>query len=109
MFATVAMFLAFALESSAQVPIAPGPLSRAHSTIEGVANCSKCHEAGQELSPAKCLSCHKPIADRIARKFGVHRAVTSECSSCHVEHGGADADLRPLDTQHFNHAAETGF
>ena len=94
---------------AAQVPIAPGPLSRAHASFEGVGKCSKCHEAGHELSASKCLSCHKPIADRIARKFGVHREVTSDCSPCHVEHRGADADLRPLNTQHFNHAAETGF
>lgn len=93
----------------AQVPIAPGPLSRAHSAIEGVANCSKCHDPGRELSPDRCLSCHKPIADRIARKFGVHRAAAGECASCHVEHRGVNADLRPLDTQRFDHAAETGF
>ena len=92
-----------------QVPIAPGPLSRAHATLEGVGNCSKCHDAGHELSPAKCLTCHKPIADRIARKVGVHRTVTGDCNACHAEHRGQDADLRQLDTRHFNHAAETGF
>jgi hypothetical protein len=111
-FAFAAMAMTLTLASSvkaAQVPIAPGPLSRAHASLEGMGNCSKCHEAGHELSASKCLSCHKPIADRIARKFGVHREVTSDCSSCHVEHRGADADLRPLETQHFNHAAETGF
>ena len=95
--------------ASPQVRIAPGPLARAHAALEGVANCSKCHDAGQELSPAKCLTCHKPIADRIARKVGVHRAVTGDCNACHVEHRGADAELRQIDTQHFNHAVETGF
>ena len=95
--------------ASPQMRIAPGPLARAHAALEGVANCSKCHEAGQELSPAKCLTCHKPVADRIARKVGVHRAVTGDCNACHVEHRGADAELRQIDTQRFNHAVETGF
>lgn len=92
-----------------QVQISPGPLARAHVSLEGVGNCSKCHDAGRELSPDKCLGCHKPIADRIARKVGVHRAVADDCSKCHVEHRGADAELRHIDTQAFNHLAETGF
>jgi hypothetical protein len=104
------MVLACAWDAAAtQLPIAPGPLARAHATINGVGNCSKCHEAGHELSAAKCLTCHKPIADRIARKVGVHRTVTGDCNACHPEHRGVDADLRQIDTQHFNHAVETGF
>jgi hypothetical protein len=95
--------------SAAQVPIAPGPLAKAHATLEGVGNCSKCHEAGQELSPDRCLTCHKPIADRMARRVGVHRDVTGRCEACHMEHRGVGADLRPMDTRRFNHAIETGF
>jgi hypothetical protein len=109
-FACAAILLAHAWTAGAtQVPIAPGPLARAHATLEGVTNCSKCHEAGQELSAVKCLTCHKPIAERMARKFGVHRAVTGQCNSCHPEHRGPDAELRKIDTRNFNHAAETGF
>jgi len=109
-FALVATVLApVRAAASPQVPIAPGPLARAHAALGGAGNCSKCHEAGEELSPAKCLACHKPIADRMARKAGVHRAIAGDCSACHVEHRGADAELRPFDTQRFNHAAETGF
>ena len=94
---------------SAQVPVAPGPLAKAHSKLDGLANCFKCHDAGHELSAAKCLTCHKPIADRIARKVGVHREVTGNCNACHVEHRGPDADLRQLDRQRFDHLTETGF
>jgi hypothetical protein len=89
--------------------ISPGPLARAHAALDGVGNCAKCHDAGHELSPEKCLSCHKPIADRMARKTGVHRNVTGDCRQCHVEHRGKDADLRRIDPQSFNHAAETGY
>jgi hypothetical protein len=92
-----------------QLRLSPGPLVRAHAALEGVGNCTKCHEAGRELSAAKCLTCHKPIADRIARKFGVHRDVGDECQSCHVEHRGVDAELRRIDPQTFNHVAETGY
>jgi hypothetical protein len=60
------------------------------------------------VTASKCLPCHKAVADRIARRFGVHRAVTDTCVTCHVEHRGAEADLRRLDPQTFDHAV-TGF
>ena len=87
----------------------PGPLSGSHAVLEGLANCQKCHEPGRQVTASKCLACHKPIADRIARKAGVHRDVADDCVSCHVEHMGRAADLRPLDRRAFDHAAETGF
>ena len=108
----VLLLIAFASadrEGAAQVRISPGPLAKGHAALDGVGNCTRCHEAGRELSPALCLGCHKPIAARIASKTGVHRAVTGDCQSCHVEHAGVDNDLRRLDTRTFNHAAETGF
>jgi hypothetical protein len=89
--------------------VSPGPLSKAHSQLEGIANCQKCHEPGRALASAKCLACHKPIAERVAGRRGVHRDVTGNCEGCHAEHGGVAADLRRLDIQRFNHAAETGF
>jgi hypothetical protein len=61
------------------------------------------------VSAAKCLTCHAPIAARIAARKGVHRAVAGACTKCHREHGGVDADLRRLDAQAFDHRAETGF
>jgi len=106
------LLIAFASADSdgaAQVPISPGPLAKAHATIDGVGNCTRCHEVGRELSPARCLGCHKPIAARIANKVGVHRAVTGDCQACHVEHAGVDTDMLGLDTRSFNHATETGF
>jgi hypothetical protein len=87
----------------------PGPLSKAHSSLEGAANCQKCHEQGAKIDPGRCLSCHRPIAARIAAKKGVHRDVSGDCEACHQEHQGVDVDLRPLDPKDFDHAAETGF
>lgn len=89
--------------------LSPGPLSRAHASLEGADKCQKCHEPGRRVTPALCLSCHKPIADRIQSKKGVHRDVTDDCASCHVEHAGVDAELRPFDPASFDHAAEAGF
>jgi hypothetical protein len=87
--------------------LSPGPLAKAHQSLEG-AKCQQCHEAGRKVSPPRCLTCHQPIAERMAGKRGVHRQVT-ECVSCHVEHAGVDGDLRHLDTRTFNHVADTGF
>jgi len=91
------------------IRVSPGPLSRAHAKLEGVTNCGRCHEAGLGVSASRCLSCHAPIASRIAARKGVHRAVTGGCTSCHREHGGVDADLRRIDVQAFDHLAEAGF
>jgi hypothetical protein len=92
-----------------QLRVSPGPLARAHAELEGVTNCGQCHDPTHALSAERCLKCHKPIAQRIADKRGVHRAVTGDCRKCHAEHAGADADLRRIDAQNFNHAVETGF
>ena len=60
--------------------VSPGRLSAAHASLEGISNCLSCHTAGQGVSATKCLSCHKPVADRIAQKKGVHRTVTTDCA-----------------------------
>jgi hypothetical protein len=89
--------------------MSPGLLSKAHAALGGAGNCSKCHEAGRRVSAERCLSCHQPVAERIAKKTGVHRAVTGTCLGCHIEHAGADAEVRRLDTKTFDHSAETPY
>jgi len=75
---------------------------------EGVANCSKCHADGKKIEAARCLACHKAVAERIASKKGVHREVAGDCEACHQEHQGVEADIRPLDPADFNHAGRRG-
>ncbi len=89
--------------------VSPGRLSRPHASLEGITSCLSCHAAGRGVSAERCLSCHKPVADRMARKQGVHRNVTSDCVSCHVEHAGLDGEVRPFDQRRFNHATEAGY
>jgi hypothetical protein len=89
--------------------VSPGRLSAAHAKLEGLRNCEKCHEQGKRVSEARCLACHKDVASRIAQKKGVHRDVKDECAACHAEHAGRDAELRPFETDGFDHAKEAGF
>lgn len=90
--------------------VSPGALSAPHKTLEGIRNCEKCHEAGNRVTGAKCLSCHQPVADRIRAKRGVHRAVSAgDCVSCHAEHQGATGELRPFDVSKFDHGRDAGY
>jgi hypothetical protein len=89
--------------------ISPGPLARAHAELEGISKCQTCHERGRRVVAEKCLACHQPIADRIARKAGVHRDVKGDCVTCHVEHAGREGELRPFDQRGFDHAGVAGF
>ncbi len=89
--------------------VSPGPLSKAHAALEGVANCQKCHEPGRQVTADRCLSCHQPVAQRIRERRGVHRDVKGDCVTCHVEHAGVDAELRPFDLSRFDHARDAGF
>ena len=89
--------------------VSPGKLSQAHARLEGIRNCQSCHEAGNRVVAAKCLTCHAPVAERIRAKRGVHRAVTDDCVTCHVEHQGVEGELRPFDRARFDHARDAGY
>lgn len=89
--------------------VSPGKLATAHAGIEGLSNCSKCHEQGQKVTAQKCLACHAPVADRISRKVGVHKNVGGDCVTCHADHAGPQGELRPFDQKGFDHTANTSF
>src|SRR5581483_4356124 len=76
--------------------IMPGSLSQAHEKLED--DCSNCHDrANRERQTTLCLDCHKEIAEDIhssARYHGrMSAAGKSQCSGCHSEHHGRDADI----------------
>ena len=78
----------------ARAQISPGPLSRAHQSLEGPLNCLKCHAGKAEALEKACLECHKPIATLQALKRGLHATIREQkCATCHPEHAGRDFSL----------------
>jgi len=92
------------LYSSAQ--LSPGDLSSLHTNLEGMSNCTQCHELGKKVSDEKCLLCHTEVKDRIALRKGYH--VSSDvngksCIVCHSEHHGKNFQLIRFDAGTFDH------
>jgi len=74
--------------------LSPGDLHNSHSDFEGLKNCERCHEAGKKISTAKCLDCHKILAERVRSGKGLHsNDGYDDCVACHVEHIGRDNEL----------------
>lgn len=77
--------------------ISPGELSRAHADLEGIRNCTRCHDLGKGPSDDKCLECHREIAVRISDGRGYHKRLTGPggkpCFECHSDHAGRDFEL----------------
>jgi hypothetical protein len=92
----------------------PGPLSQPHAALEGLANCTKCHEAGEQLSAKACLECHKELAASVQQGRGFHGRMKPEertCQTCHHEHQGRDfkqVDWGAAGQKGFDHA-KTGY
>ena len=86
--------------------IMPGALSKAHGTLED--DCSVCHDrASRERQTTLCLECHKEIAADIRTLSRYHgripEAGKSQCSGCHSEHHGRDADITGFNPSGFPH------
>ena len=112
------LVLALLLTAGAQVcaQISPGPLARAHQSLNGDTNCIKCHEVSTRAPSFKCLECHKEIAGEIEQNKGIHATFPrsgppgSACVKCHSDHNGVDFQMIHWNPtpQGFNHAA-TGY
>ena len=85
--------------------VSPGKLSAAHTELNGLRNCTKCHELGKRgVSAERCLECHRPLGRRIAEESGFHVTTRDQsCSDCHVEHFGEEFQLVRFDTSGFDH------
>ena len=86
--------------------LSPGKLSRAHSNLEGMSNCTQCHTLGEKVSNQKCLDCHTEIKSLINQKAGYHASrnvVGKECASCHSEHHGLNFEMVRFDEDNFDH------
>ncbi len=79
--------------------LSPGPLSAAHSALEGPTKCTECHEFGVAEPQLKCVNCHTEIRDRLRENRGYHARYASlkgrgqDCALCHAEHFGRDHQL----------------
>ena len=79
--------------------LTPGPLSAAHAG----AHCDACHNPTTSAPSEKCIECHQAMRQVMREKQGYHGLLDGRCGTCHREHRGRDADVRPLDRQMFNH------
>jgi len=98
----------------AAAQISPGPLARAHQSINGVTGCVSCHEVSAGKPIFKCLGCHTEIASRVATGTGLHATYdikpgsSEKCATCHSEHNGEDFILTKWDLKTFDHG-KTGY
>ncbi len=91
--------------------LSPGELSAVHSHLEGLSNCTRCHDLGKKVSKAKCLECHKEIRERVQASTGYHASLVvknKECHECHSDHNGRKFQMIRIDTLRFNHR-HTGY
>lgn len=96
--------LLFAGRLAAQ--LSPGELSQAHKSLEGMSNCTQCHDLGNKVTNDKCLACHEEIKTLINRNEGYHasREVRgNDCAKCHSDHHGRNFDMVRFDEKNFNH------
>jgi len=98
------LFLAAVVPAEAQ--ISPGELAQAHSHLEGISNCTRCHILGERVSNEKCLSCHTEMKNRIDLNKGYHSSAEikgKNCVTCHSDHHGKSFQLVRFDREKFNH------
>lgn len=100
----IAILLYITIPVSGQ--ISPGKLSNPHSHLEGISQCTQCHNLGDKISEEKCLNCHSHLKQRIQSGKGYH--VSSEiksksCIQCHSEHHGIKFEMVRFDKKTFNH------
>lgn len=89
-----ALLLAAWPAARAGAQISPGPLSRAHASLEGATKCLSCHAGGRGALSTQCVACHKDIGWLIEQKRGYHSSIgQATCSSCHPDHAGTAFEL----------------
>jgi hypothetical protein len=109
------VLLAIILASGlAAAQISPGPLARAHQSLNGSNNCTTCHKLSAGQPTFKCLECHTEIAGRLAAHGGLHASYKLEpgssqgCVRCHSDHNGEDFQIVKWNPSQFDHR-QTGY
>src|SRR5262249_28091678 len=85
--------------------VTPGPVVSGHAKYEQ--DFGNCHEPFSRQSQTRlCMTCHKDIAADRQSARGFHGrqtdAAKEECSHCHTDHKGRDADIVLFDRETFN-------
>ena len=52
--------------------LSPGNLTKSHKELEGLKNCTKCHELGKGILNTSCMSCHEKLVAQIKNNKGFH-------------------------------------
>lgn len=103
--------LGILVNTNLEAQISPGELTKAHSELEGMSNCTNCHELGKAVTNAKCLSCHSEIRNLVAGNKGYHsfsEVKGRNCVACHSEHHGRNFKIVNFNPDDFNHD-KTGY
>ncbi len=98
------LLIRFSLPVSAQ--LSPGELSKAHSHLDGLSNCTKCHILGEKETTSKCLECHREIKSLMTQNKGYHASSEvkgKKCATCHGEHFGPNFQVIRFNEKTFNH------
>jgi len=95
-----------AFAASVETLLMPGEVTRAH--VKQEENCANCHDrTNARKQSALCLDCHKDVAADVRERHGYHGRMTNagvgECSACHTEHKGREADIVQLGRAQFDH------
>ena len=104
--------VAAAFSTPAVAQVSPGPLSKAHKSLDGVTQCTTCHKFGGAVT-LKCVDCHTEIGTRIAARRGYHARIvqkpgSQDCARCHSEHNGLNFPVLKFDPRTFDHN-QTGY
>ena len=105
----ILMFGTFSLniaQAQLETLVMPGEVISGHADIES--ECGSCHVAfDRDKQTELCLDCHDDVAADRTASLGFHgidrQAQRRDCSFCHVDHEGRDANIVPLDESSFNH------
>ena len=89
--------------------VMPGEVIKSHASFE--ADCDQCHQSfDKKKQNQSCLACHdhENIKEDISKSTGVHGRITNvrniECSTCHTEHLGRQANVVNLVAATFDHS-----
>ena len=110
-YALIISIISSVLPVNLEAQLSPGKLAKSHSHLEGLSNCTKCHELGEKINESKCLKCHKDLKSRISANKGYHSSKelkSKKCISCHSDHHGVEFEMIRFDKNTFNHTL-TGY